>query len=158
MTGREIRLRKTCKTERATLIELGKLLEQAAAGRQPETNATVSEPMDEYAKVCDRQLAGRARCTARGPLTACIRNLGAVAPRNVLVVERDQLGTAGAKSRGRRGCPHGADPSQPALMRYPGLSSCRTPAHNRGRREIRIRTQIADQASPRTGTQPALRA
>jgi hypothetical protein len=32
LTGREIRLRKTCKTERAALIELGKLLEQAAAG------------------------------------------------------------------------------------------------------------------------------
>ena len=29
LTGREIRLRKTCKTERAALIELGKLLEQA---------------------------------------------------------------------------------------------------------------------------------
>ena len=44
LTGREIRLRKTCKTERAAQIELGKLLEQAAAGRQPEANATV-EPL-----------------------------------------------------------------------------------------------------------------
>jgi hypothetical protein len=35
LTGRQIRLRKTCKTERAAQIELGKLLEQAAAGRQP---------------------------------------------------------------------------------------------------------------------------
>jgi len=43
LTGRQIRLRKTCKTERAAQIELGKLLEQAAAGRQPETNATVAE-------------------------------------------------------------------------------------------------------------------
>ena len=41
LTGREIRLRKTCKTERASQIELGKLLEQAA-GRQPETNVTVT--------------------------------------------------------------------------------------------------------------------
>ncbi|MGH3419446.1 MAG: hypothetical protein ACRDOD_07630 [Streptosporangiaceae bacterium] len=40
LTGRQIRLRKTCKTERAAQIELGKLLEQAAAGRQPETNAS----------------------------------------------------------------------------------------------------------------------
>ena len=31
LTGRQIRLRKTCKTERAAQIELGKLLEQAAA-------------------------------------------------------------------------------------------------------------------------------
>ena len=43
LTGREIRLRKTCKTERAAQIELGKLLEQAAAGRQPETDATRGE-------------------------------------------------------------------------------------------------------------------
>ncbi len=46
LTGREIRLRKTCKTERAAQIQLGKLLKLAAAGRQPETNATVAELMD----------------------------------------------------------------------------------------------------------------
>ena len=59
LTGREIRLRKTCKTERAALIELGKLLEQAAAGRQPETNATVAELMDKYAEVADWDLSTR---------------------------------------------------------------------------------------------------
>ena len=59
LTGREIRLRKTCKTERAALIELGKLLEQAAAGRQPETNATVAELMDHYAEVADWDLSTR---------------------------------------------------------------------------------------------------
>ena len=58
LTGREIRLRKTCKTERAALIELGKLLEQAA-GRQPETNATVAELMDRYAEVADWDLSTR---------------------------------------------------------------------------------------------------
>jgi hypothetical protein len=58
-TGREIRLRKTCKTERAALIELGRLLEQAAAGRQPETNATVAELMDRYAEVADWDLSTR---------------------------------------------------------------------------------------------------
>ena len=57
LTGREIRLRQTCKTERAALIELGKLLEQAAAGRQPETNATVAELMDHYAEVADWDLS-----------------------------------------------------------------------------------------------------
>jgi integrase len=59
LTGREIRLRKTCKTERAAQIELGKLLEQAAAGRQPETNATVAELMDRYAEVADWDLSTR---------------------------------------------------------------------------------------------------
>jgi hypothetical protein len=43
LTGREIRLRKTCKTEPAAQIELGKLLEQAAAGRQPSV-ANVRDP------------------------------------------------------------------------------------------------------------------
>jgi len=59
LTGREIRLRKTCKTERAAQIELGKLLEQAAAGRQPETNATVAELMDRYAEIADWDLSTR---------------------------------------------------------------------------------------------------
>jgi hypothetical protein len=59
LTGREIRLRKTCKTERAALIELGKLLEQAAVGRQPETNATVAELMDHYTEMADWDLSTR---------------------------------------------------------------------------------------------------
>ena len=33
LTGREIRFRKTCKTERASQIELGKLLAAPQAGR-----------------------------------------------------------------------------------------------------------------------------
>ena len=59
LTGREIRLRKTCKTQRAAQIELGRLLEQAEAGRQPETNATVAELMDKYAEVADWDLSTR---------------------------------------------------------------------------------------------------
>jgi integrase len=48
LTGREIRFRKTCKTERAAQIELGKLLEQAAAGRQPDSGVTVAQLLDQY--------------------------------------------------------------------------------------------------------------
>lgn len=59
LTGREIRLRRTCKTERAAQIELGKLLKQATAGRQPETGATVAELMDKYALVADWDLSTR---------------------------------------------------------------------------------------------------
>src|SRR5882724_12962712 len=59
LTSREIRFRKTCKTERAAQIELGKLLEQAAAGRQPDSNATVAELMDQYAAVADWDLSTR---------------------------------------------------------------------------------------------------
>jgi integrase len=59
LTGRQIRLRKTCKTERAAQIELGKLLEQATAGRQPETNATVAQLMDQYVEVADWDLSTR---------------------------------------------------------------------------------------------------
>jgi hypothetical protein len=37
LMGHEIKLRRAGRTERAAQIELGKLLEQAAAGRQPDT-------------------------------------------------------------------------------------------------------------------------
>jgi integrase len=59
LTGRQVRLRRTCRTERAAQIELGKLLEQAAAGRQPETDATVAQLMDRYAEVADWDLSTR---------------------------------------------------------------------------------------------------
>ena len=74
LTGREIRLRKTCKTERAAQIELGKLLEQAAAGRQPEANATVAELMDKYAEVADWDLSTRKAYETGKP--QCCHNRG----------------------------------------------------------------------------------
>jgi hypothetical protein len=40
--GQCVPLRKTCKSERAAQIEFGKLLEQAAAGRQPDSDVTVA--------------------------------------------------------------------------------------------------------------------
>jgi integrase len=48
LTGREIRFRKTCKTERAAQIELGKLLAMARAGRQPDSDVTVAQLLDQY--------------------------------------------------------------------------------------------------------------
>jgi hypothetical protein len=48
LTGREIRLRRTCRTERAAQIELGKLLEQAVARRQPDSAVTVARLLDQY--------------------------------------------------------------------------------------------------------------
>jgi integrase len=59
LTGRQIRLRKTCKTERAAQIELGRVLEQSAAGRQPETDATVAQLMDRYPEVAAWDLSTR---------------------------------------------------------------------------------------------------
>src|SRR5208282_1065300 len=56
LTGREIRLRRTCKTERAAQIELGTLLEQAAAGRQPETDADDGEDDPKYSQHLVRRL------------------------------------------------------------------------------------------------------
>jgi hypothetical protein len=53
-------VRWTCKTERAAQIELGKLLEQAAAGRQPETDATAAQLVDHrYVEVADWDLSTR---------------------------------------------------------------------------------------------------
>ena len=48
LTGREIRFRTTCKTERAAQIELGKLLAMAQAGRQPDSDVTVAQLLDQY--------------------------------------------------------------------------------------------------------------
>jgi hypothetical protein len=59
LTGREIRFRQTCKTELAAQIELGKLLEQVTAGRQPESGATVAQLLDQYAQVAEWDLSTR---------------------------------------------------------------------------------------------------
>jgi hypothetical protein len=48
LTGREIRFRKTCKTEPAALMELGKLLALAQAGRQHDSDITVAQLLDQY--------------------------------------------------------------------------------------------------------------
>jgi integrase len=51
LTGREIRFRKTRKTEVEAQIELGRLLALARAGRQPDSEVTVAELLDEYVPV-----------------------------------------------------------------------------------------------------------
>jgi hypothetical protein len=50
VTGRQIRLQGRPETERAAQIELGMLQWQAAAGRQPETDATAAQLMERYAE------------------------------------------------------------------------------------------------------------
>jgi integrase len=59
LTGREIRFRKTCKTERAAQIELGKLLEQATAGRQPDSAVTVAQLLDQYVSTAEWDVSTR---------------------------------------------------------------------------------------------------
>jgi hypothetical protein len=51
LTGREMRFRKTRRTEVEAQIELGKLLELARAGRQPDSDVTVAELLDEYVPI-----------------------------------------------------------------------------------------------------------
>ena len=51
LSGREIRFRKTRKTEVEAQIELGKLLELARAGRKPDSDITVAELLDAYVPV-----------------------------------------------------------------------------------------------------------
>jgi integrase len=51
LTGREIRFRKTRKTEVEAQIALGKLLALARAGRQPDSDVTVAELLDQYVPV-----------------------------------------------------------------------------------------------------------
>ena len=59
LTGREIRFRKTCKTERAAQIELGKLLAMAQAGRQPDSDVTVAQLLDQYVSTAEWDMSTR---------------------------------------------------------------------------------------------------
>ena len=51
LSGRELRFRKTRRTEVEAQIELGRLLELARAGRQPDSDVTVAELLDEYVPI-----------------------------------------------------------------------------------------------------------
>jgi hypothetical protein len=59
LTGREIRFRKTCKTERDAQIELGKLLALAGDGRQPDCDVTLAQLLDQYTQTAGRDLSTR---------------------------------------------------------------------------------------------------
>jgi hypothetical protein len=49
--GKTLRFRKTRKTEVEAQIELGRLLELARAGRQPDSDVTVAELLEEYVPI-----------------------------------------------------------------------------------------------------------
>jgi hypothetical protein len=51
LTGREIRFRKTRKTEVEAQIELGKMLALARTGRQPDSDITVAELLGQYVPI-----------------------------------------------------------------------------------------------------------
>ena len=51
LTGREIRFRKTRRTEIEAQIELRKLLAMAGAGRQPDSDGTVAELLGGYVPI-----------------------------------------------------------------------------------------------------------
>ena len=59
ITKKRIRLRKTVKTEVEAQIALGKLLEQAMAGKEPESGATVNQLLDQYVPIADWDLSTR---------------------------------------------------------------------------------------------------
>jgi hypothetical protein len=61
LTGREIRFRKTCKTDRDAQIELGKLLALAQAGRQPDSDVTVALLLDQYMRTAGWDLSIRGK-------------------------------------------------------------------------------------------------
>lgn len=53
LTGRRLRFRQTAKTEEQAQILLGRLLEQIAEGRRPETGVTVAELLRQYMTVAE---------------------------------------------------------------------------------------------------------
>jgi integrase len=64
LTGRRLRFRQTVKTEEQAHILLGKMLEQVAEGKQPETGVTVAELLRQYMMVA--QLDRSTRQTYEG--------------------------------------------------------------------------------------------
>jgi hypothetical protein len=59
ITRKRIYFRKTAKTLTQAQIDLGKLLEQAQAGKQPESGATVAQLLDQYAQIAEWDLSTR---------------------------------------------------------------------------------------------------
>jgi DNA-binding transcriptional regulator YhcF (GntR family) len=57
LTGREICFRETRRTEIEAQIELGKLLALARAGRQPDSDVTVAELLDQYVPIAGWDLS-----------------------------------------------------------------------------------------------------
>ena len=84
LTGREIRFRKICKTERAAQIEFGELLAAAQAGRQPDSDVTVAQLLDQDASTAGWDVSTRVsnlgyiRRTIKPALGPC-RSAGSVA-------------------------------------------------------------------------------
>ena len=70
LTGRRLRFRQTVKTEEQAHILLGKMLEQVAEGKQPETGVTVAELLRQYMMVAqlDRATRQTYEATSGGPL------------------------------------------------------------------------------------------
>jgi integrase len=59
LTGKMIYLRATAKTAEQAQVELGRLLDQAALGKQPELGVTVSQLLDQYVQVAELDVSTR---------------------------------------------------------------------------------------------------
>ncbi len=59
LTGRQLRHRRTAKTEQQAQIVLGQLLEQAAAGQRPATDVKVAELLDQYMAIAELDTSTR---------------------------------------------------------------------------------------------------
>ena len=59
LTGRRLRFRQTVKTEKQAQIVLGRLLEQATAGQQPDSGVTVAELLARYMEVAELEVSTR---------------------------------------------------------------------------------------------------
>jgi hypothetical protein len=68
LSGRELRFRKTRRTEVEAQIELGKLLEPARTRRQPDSDVTVAELLDQYVFI-----AGGLASSGREPQVASLK-------------------------------------------------------------------------------------
>jgi hypothetical protein len=53
LTGRRLRYRQTVRTKRQAQVVLGRLLEQAAEGRRPDTDVTIADALTRYMAVAE---------------------------------------------------------------------------------------------------------
>ncbi len=59
LTGRELRFRRTVKTEQEAQIVLGELLKDNASGKRPEASVTVAEMLDRYLAIAELESSTR---------------------------------------------------------------------------------------------------
>jgi hypothetical protein len=116
LTGQALRYRQTVKTEKQAQAVLGRLLEQAADGRRPDTDVTVAEVLARYMAIAE--------------LDPSTRNTYAGYIRRTILPALGSMGTPqGAPRRGRGGLAARRRPADRPAALTTGRRCCLWAAH-----------------------------